>query len=448
MRGRRTSHQAAVLRLSVLTGLPGAALGLWLLWAGDFAPRTQWTLSLLVVAFWAASAYALRERVIRPLQTLSNVLASLREGDFSMRVRGANAGDALGLALLEANTLAETLREQRLASEEATALLRRVMDEIDVAVFAFDEGERLRLVNRAGERLLGRPADHLHGRTAEEVGLGFCLGGEAPRTVEHAFPGGGGGRWEVRRGPFRQGGLPHQLLVLSDVSRALREEERVAWQRLVRVLGHEINNSLAPIQSIAGTLRSLLGQQPRPDDLDDDLRSGLGVIAGRSQALARFMASYARLARLPAPTLQPLTVGDWVRRCAGLETRLPVHVAPGDAVVIQADGDQLDQVLINLVRNAVDASRETGGAVRMGWERRDALVEVWVEDEGPGLSGTTNLFVPFFTTKPNGTGIGLVLSRQITEAHGGTLTLENRPDGRHGCVARLTLPVGSPLENG
>jgi nitrogen fixation/metabolism regulation signal transduction histidine kinase len=439
-RRRRTSHQTAVLRLAVLTGLPGALLGLGLLWTGDFEPRTQWTFTLLLGVWWAAFAFTLRERVVRPLQTLSNVLAALREGDFSMRVRGADAGDALGLALLEANALADTLREQRLASHEATALLRRVMQEIDVAVFAFDAEERLRLANRAGARLLARPEGELLGRTAAELGVDFCLRGETPRTVEHAFPG-GGGRWEVRRGPFRQGGLPHQLLVLSDVSRALREEERQAWQRLVRVLGHEINNSLAPIQSIAGTLQALLRQQPRPADLDEDLGSGLEVIAGRSRALARFMGSYARLARLPPPAPAPLEVGEWVRRTAGLETRLRVEVVPGPPRVIEADGDQLDQLLINLVRNAADAALETGGGVRAGWDAAPGGgLEVWVEDDGPGLSGTANLFVPFFTTKPHGTGIGLALSRQIAEAHGGTLALENRDGGERGCVARLVLP--------
>jgi nitrogen fixation/metabolism regulation signal transduction histidine kinase len=409
-----------------------------LVWTGGYTPKVAWTVTLLVAVFWLGVAFALRERVVRPLQTLSNMLAALREEDFSIRARGARTDDALGLALFEVNSLGQTLREQRLGALEATALLARVMEEIDVAVFAFDETRSLQLVNRAGERLLAEPAERLVGRSSEEVGLADCLDGEAPRVLDATFPG-GAGRWQLRRGTFRQGGRPHQLLVLADLSRALREEEREATRRLVRVLGHEINNSLAPIKSVAESLRDLLAKHPASNG-DGDLSRGLELIAGRAESLSRFMASYARLARLPSPRLAPVDVGTWVRRVAALERRLPILVEPGPDLEIQADGDQLDQLLINLVDNAVDAALETGGTVTVGWEQARRFVEVWVRDEGPGLADTGNLFVPFFTTKPEGSGIGLALSRQIAEAHGGTLALGNRAEGK-GAEARLRLPV-------
>jgi two-component system, NtrC family, nitrogen regulation sensor histidine kinase NtrY len=441
-RKRAPTHEARIFSAVLGAGLPAVAVACWLLWTGDHPLRVRLTFSLFAVGAWLVGAFVVRERVVRPLQTISNLLAALREGDYSIRARGAGADDALGLALLEVNALSETLRAQRLRALEATALLRRVMEEIDVAVFAFDGERRLRLVNRGGERLLAQPAERLLGRPAESLGLADCLAGESPRPVDASFPG-AVGRWEVRSSTFRQDGLPHQLLVLSDLSRVLRAEERTAWQRLVRVLGHEINNSLAPIKSIAGSLRSLVARPTRDPDWEQDLTSGLQVIEGRSEALGRFMSAYAQLARLPRPRLAPVTVDEWVRRVAALETRLPVRVSAGPPVVINADGDQLDQLLINLVRNAADAALETSGGVEVCWQTGGGLLEVVVEDEGPGLPESGNLFVPFFTTKTNGSGIGLVLSRQIAEAHGGALVLEPRP-GVRGAQARLRLPIAEP----
>jgi two-component system nitrogen regulation sensor histidine kinase NtrY len=434
-----TSYERRVFRLALFGGLPAVVATIALLIQGGYSGKVQWTVGLIVLATWLIVAALLRERVVRPLQTLSNLLGALREGDYSIRARGADREDALGLAFLEANVLGETLRSQRLGAMEATTLLRTVMSEIDVAVYAFDEHERLRLVNRAGARILHQHKERLLGRTAEQLGLAEPLRGETPRAMDMTLPG-ARGRWEVRRSMFRQAGRPHTLLVLADLSKTLREEELKAWQRLVRVLSHEINNSLAPIKSLAGSLQAILDRQPRPADADNDLRRGLSVIGGRADALVRFMSSYARLARLPTPRKEPVEVAAWVRRIAALETRLPVRVTPGPDVEIGADGDQLDQLLINLVRNAVDASLETHGGVTLGWARNNGMLELRVEDEGPGIDSGANLFVPFFTTKPEGSGIGLVLSRQIAEAHGGTITLENRP-GASGCVALVRLPI-------
>jgi nitrogen fixation/metabolism regulation signal transduction histidine kinase len=439
----RLSHDRRILLMALASALPGAAISLIFLWTGDWTPKVQWTLSVLILAFCLGFAFALRERVVLPLQTLSNLLAALGEGDFSIRARGARGGDPLGEVMIEVNALVETLRHQRLDALEATTLLRKVMAEIDVAVFTFDEDQELKFVNRAGAQLLNQPAERLLGRRADEIGLADSLAGEAPRVINTAFPG-GVGRWEIRRSQFRQGGRPHELLVLSDLSRPLREEERQAWQRLIRVIGHEMNNSLAPIKSIAGSLSTIVQREPPPSDWRDDVQRGLAVIASRSDSLSRFMSAYARLAKLPPPRLEPLDVSALADRVATLEKPHHVDVGPGPRITIQGDADQLEQLLINLVRNAVDAAADTGGGVRVGWQRASAsggpAVELWVEDDGPGLSNTSNLFVPFFTTKPGGSGIGLVLSRQIAEAHGGTLTLENRADA-HGCRATLRLPA-------
>ena len=439
--GHRLKFERRITLLALFAGFPAVALCALLLWYDGYSAQVQWTIDLLLVLLWLGIALNLRTRIVRPLQTLSNILAAIREGDYSIRGRRALSGDALGEVMLEVNDLGQTLREQRLGAMEATALLRTVMGEIDVAVFAFDGEQRLQLVNRAGERLLAQQSARLLGRTAEELGLSACLQSSAggPQTMQMVFPG-KVGRWDIRRSTFREGGQQHQLLVLTDLSQALREEERTAWQRLLRVLGHELNNSLAPIKSVAGSLADLMGREPEPADWRDDMQRGLAVISSRADSLARFVESYSKLARLPPPRLEPLKVGALVSRVASLETRLPVNVVPGPELVVQGDDVQLEQLLINLVRNAVDASMETRGRVDVGWQQKNGQVEVWVRDEGPGLASTANLFVPFFTTKAQGSGIGLVLSRQIAEAHGGTLTLENRQQFR-GCEARLRLPL-------
>jgi len=436
---RRIALESRVPRIVLLGGLPGVTVSLYWLWTAELGIEVRWTLTVVVVVTWLAAALIARERVIRPLQTLSNLLSGLREGDYSVRGAGASDQDALGVAVTEINALGNTLQAQRLGAMEATALLRTVIAEIDAAIFAFDANTTLRLVNREGERLLGQPPERLLGRDAATLGLGVYLHDDAPRTLEMVHDG-HNTRWEVRRRAFRQDGLPHQLLVLTDVSHVLREEERLAWQRIVRVLSHEINNSLAPIKSIARSLQRVLKREPRSADWEQEALHGLDVIEGRSGSLSRFLQAYARLAQLPKPTRRPVDVDAWVRRVVELEERMPVALCPGPSTTILADRDQLDQLLINIVRNAVDAASDAGGGVTVSWATDDAAVVVTVDDEGPGLAETANLFVPFFTTKPNGTGIGLALSRQIAEGHGGMLTLENRED-RSGVRARLRLPL-------
>ena len=438
---KRLKHETRILLLTLLSGGPAVALSAWLLLRTDFSNGTRWTLGGLTILIWWGFAFFVRDGVVRPLQTASNLLSAMREEDFSVRARSPRRDDALGELMLEINALSQTLRDQRLGALEASALLRTVIFEIEVAIFAFDQAGGLRLVNRAGERLLARPAEQILDRTAQELGFGELLKGEPSRTGSLSFPG-GTGRWGIRRSSFRQEGRPHQLLVMTDLSRALRDEERQAWQRLVRVIGHELNNSLAPIKSLAGTMGAMLVRTPRAEDWETDLQSGLTIIASRADALSRFMEAYARLARLPAPQLQPVDVAALIRRVAALETRTNIEIEPGPELIIRADGDQLEQLLINLTRNAVDAATESNrvGRVKFGWVKSAAAIEVLVQDDGPGLSDSTNLFVPFFTTKPTGTGIGLALCRQIAEAHGGSLTLENRKGGP-GCIARLTLPA-------
>src|SRR3954465_1657402 len=431
------SLEQAVVGLCLLSGLPAAIALAWIVWGQSYSFEVRWTLAAVVLVVWVSCAAAAHQMVTRVLYLAANLLGALHEGDYSIRGAGAKPGSAADLVMKEINSLGNTLQRQRSEAVESTALLTSVMGAIDVAVFAFDMDEKLVLANPAAARLLNKSAAEMAGHDAGTLRLHAYLPGDTPRLVEGAF--GAGTRLELRRSTFYRDGKPHQLLVFADLSRALREEQQLAWQRIVRVLSHEINNSLTPIKSIAHSIKRMISRipdVPRAAEIQD----GLNLIETRSGALGRFLRQYAQLAKLPKPQERPIQILPLARRIAELENPQPIAVRATADVQVEADPDQLEQLLINIVRNAVDATMETGGQVWIDWTKIDGFLQVTVEDEGPGLPDSSNLFVPFFTTKPQGSGIGLALSRQIAEAHGGTLSLENRTPAR-GCRATLRLPL-------
>lgn len=448
-RRRRLRFERRIVLFSFLVALPGIVVSGIFIWLQDWSWQSKLGLSFFEVLVCWGLASALQEQVIRPLQTLSNVIAALREEDYSFRMRGAIPDDALGELSLEVNDLTDLLAEQSTRAIEATTLLRRVVEEIDVPVFAFDRNQVLKLVNSAGERLLQQPSPRLLGYSAKQIGLSECLAAENESivTLPASHP---NVRWLMRRSNFRQNGVPHTLIVLSDVGRALREQERTAWRRLVRVLGHELNNSLTPIKSIAGALNAQVTDKPLTAEQQQDFSRGLEIIEARADSLNRFLQAYQRLAQMPPPTLRRIELGPIIDRVAGLEIRVPVIVDRGPNVVLTVDPDQLEQMLINLVRNAVEASLDgrttadqaeasAGPRVVVRWKVDGEQVELSVEDNGTGLLNPSNAFVPFYTTKPGGSGIGLALCRQIAEAHDGSVELLNRTDAS-GCIVKVVLP--------
>jgi len=438
VRRRSRSALGRVWIYCSLLALPALALAALLFYWEHVSLAPALLLGCCLLIYMGLVAAALVDAIVRPLQTLSNVVASLREGDYSFRARGAGTRDALAELAAEVNALADLLQNLRVRSLEATALLARILEVMNAPLFAFDRDDRLQLVNEAGMELLGLPQSRTVGNSARELGLDGLLAA-ADQTI-HSL-GAKSSRWLLRKAAFRQDGAPHTLLLLADVSLTLQEEEQRSWKRLIRVLGHELSNSLAPIKSIAGSLLTRTENIPGDDSVTRDFRRGLGVIESRADALHRFVQSYRKLAQLPPPQLRPVQLGPLLERVVLLEQRLTVHLEAGPAVVLRADPDQLEQMLINLLANAVDASLANGSQpVQVRWQLSGSSVSVMIEDCGLGIANTENLFVPFYTTKPAGSGVGLALAQQIARAHGGEISLVNREDGV-GARATVRLPV-------
>jgi nitrogen fixation/metabolism regulation signal transduction histidine kinase len=430
-------------------GLPAFVL-CWLALRSQSADATlEWILLLVVAGVWAFVVSLLIEQITRPLQTLANVVAALSEDDYSFRARGAQRNDAMGDLAMEINALAGMLQSQRAGALEAMALVERVMSSMQSPVLAFDPGERLVLANSAAERVLGLEINKAMGRPAKELKLAYLVEAGDDDLLSLGS-GQQATRWMVKRAGFRLRGVPHTLVALADVSAALREEERLAFERLIRVLGHEINNSLTPIKSITESLRGRIRTAVQNEEAADFER-GLEVIGSRAESLNRFLQAYRQLMGLPAPRLEAVPLSKLVARVAQLETRATVSIAGADDLVLSIDPDQIQQALINLVRNAaeaamsLDARNEGEPRVEIGWERAGTEVAIAIVDNGPGLTNASNLFVPFYTTKPSGTGIGLVLAQQIAQAHRGTVELSNRTDGVTGCRAELRLPLAGEM---
>jgi two-component system, NtrC family, nitrogen regulation sensor histidine kinase NtrY len=455
---RRAPFERRITRFLIVLVAPSLLSSGIFIWFQPWVLEGKLTLLGAEVLVCWLIGIALHDHIIRPLQTLSNVVGALREEDYSFRARLAIPNDALGELSLEVNMLADLLAQHRTGALEATALLQRVVEGVDIPIFAFDPENKLRLLNPAGEKLLQQSSAQSLGRTASELGLQSSLSSENQTLVPIDFN--RGGRWFVRRSSFRQRGVPHTLVVLSDVSRALREEERQAWQRLIRVMGHELNNSLAPIISIAGSLNARLSAMNLDAEHLQDFERGLSIIEARAASLNRFLQAYRRLAQMPPPVLKQCSISMLVKRVAALETRVNIKVIPGPDIVLMVDPDQIEQMLINLLRNGAEAALgssipeensngsknlagESEPEVVLTWKLTDKDVVLTIEDNGPGLMNAANVFVPFYTTKPGGSGIGLVLSRQISESHGGSLELANR-SGQRGCAVKVTLPPPMP----
>ena len=425
--------------LAFVSGAPALAFMIFIIFGQGYSSLTIYTIAIVVVGVYLICFSAIYKRVVRPWQVVSNLISALTEQDYTLRAKYSNIEDPLGLSFSELNEFADHLQNQRLDVIETHQLLFIILQEIEAAVLCFNQDNRLVMANRYAQGLYKSEGEALLGRTANELGLKEFIGSNLQTAYEIEFPA-RKSRWLVKHNPYREKGLPHVMLLVADLQGPLREEELDAWKKLIRVLGHELNNSMTPLKSMTTSLSRILKRDPLPEDWKEDMSEGLSVIGRRVDGLSRFMEGYSRLARMPRPQKAPIQMRRFMERVTRFDPRFEIELLAGPDCMAIGDEGQLEQVLINLLKNAIEASDGTEGKVYASWEIGEKELLVKITDEGHGLASEDNLFVPFFSTKTTGSGIGLTLSQQIAEAHDGRITLENRED-RSGCIATLILPI-------
>lgn len=438
--GKKQRRLATELRLFLLVlsnAIPVTLLLVWLSVESPLPRAAKWAIAVVVLAWILVVAATVRRELLRHIRTLSNIVESTRAQDYSMKATRARDPGELAELYQQINGLTDSLRIGRQSEQELLSILEKVVSQINVAIIVFDAHDQIRLVNQLAGALLKSSPDKLIGVRCADTVLAQLPFSDEPKLIDFRFPG-AEGRWQIRQHYYRHQGQASRIVFIADLKQVLSDEEIAAWQRLIRVISHEVNNSLTPITSLCQTLTGILAKSG--NEADADVRLGLSVIAERAKGLQDFISVYARLARLPEPNrvLFPAAVlaGKLQRIFAGQA----LEIVPFPDVAVFGDPVHLEQALINLIKNGLEANPAGASAVLLSCRLRDGQCEFQIADHGAGIGNPDNLFVPFYTTKTEGAGIGLILCRQIAAKHHGHVSLENRTDGP-GAVARLILPL-------
>ena len=433
--------------LAILATLPGMIATSVLLYVSEFDPLEITTILVFVTLPWLIGIACFYSNAISPWKTVANILMSFREGDYSIRASAKNQNDAVGLVLNELNSIADYLHHSRRAEFASRKLMQRLLAEIDVAVFLFDNHFNLVMVNAYGAKLYGRSESDLLGNSIADLELTFAQFSAHSSSHEHQFPK-QKSRWLVKNSGYRQHGLAHQIILLADIGENLRAEELVAWQKLIRILSHEINNAMTPLKTTAGSMNRILKKDALPQNWRENFLEGIQIIDQRVDNLTRLVSSYAQVSRLPQPNKKQFSLKPLLLRVqASFQPQnIQLQLASELDIELKADAAQLEQVLINLLKNSLEANKANGKndadteTVLIHAKANAEQLTMTLRDNGAGIENLDNLFIPYFTTKVTGNGIGLFVSRQIIEAHGGSIDLRNRKD-HQGCIATICLPL-------
>lgn len=435
----KKSFESQLTRLSLMASLPLFILVIGLMIYADISIY----IILLTILLSSISIVFCHSQIHRKsayqFRSLSNLLDAMIQGDYTLRAYSGNHDLALKELILAINTLAERLNKQRIESVESQLLLRTVINHIDVAIIALNDENKLIFFNPAAQKLLQientQTGENELNLQLEQLSL--IKSGEnkvLPLQFSEQY-----GKFNIHMETFREKGEQQKLFFITNVSDILRSEERNAWQSLVRVLSHEINNSLSPINSISLTLKRFLDKNENIQDHKDNLLEGLSIIAQRSNNLKEFVNSYKQISQLPAPKQKLTSINKLVEKVILLFHKNTIAVVSIQEIELFIDPVQIEQVLINLIKNAIEAS-DTIAEIIISGGIENAMFVLKIIDEGTGITNQDNIFVPFYTTKKQGSGIGLILCRQILEVHNGKLSLTNRKS-KKGCKVSITLPL-------
>ncbi len=436
---RRTSTDVRLVLSVLLACLPLLAMSFGFLYLVNVSLLIKSVLALAVLGFVAAVTEYVRSTFNNHVRVTLNLVASIRSHDFSLRASEVEQRGEVADLFRELNLVADEIKHIREDELDARRLLEQIVAQVNVAIVVLDAHGVIKLVNPFAELLLGSRAREILGKHVDTTMLREVTNSTG-QWIDHEIPG-VEGRWHVVVQSYRERGVPGRIVMMSDLEHILTHVESQAWRRLIRVIAHEVNNSLTPIISVSQTARRLL-ERPADDARDGQVKQAVQVVGTRAGNLRQFISEYVALARLPEPQLGDVKIAgsmQLVERTMHAKGVTFRHDARCADTVIEGDQAQIEQVLINLIKNAMEA-QEKNPVVEVRYTVNQGRCEIEIADRGPGFSNPGDAFVPFYTTKARGAGIGLALCRQIVSNHFGKIYVENRADGV-GAIVKVVLPL-------